>query len=188
MELAPTPRRRRLSGGTVLLLVAVVLAPVTALAVVPSAVGLERYVISSDELGGSIGRGSVVFEQRVPIGDVVEGDVVTYLRGVSGVDGAGGALVTRRVVVVGDGVLLTGSDAAAPTGAGQSTGDVVSFADHPTLPVVAMAVPWVGYPFLGRFSHPGWGISITLLGLLLGVACLRVGDRRSTRVLARQSA
>ncbi len=175
MELAPTPRRRRWSGSALVLLGVVVLAPVTAFAVVPTAVGLERYVVSSDELAGSIGRGSVVFEQRIPIGDVVEGDVVTYLSGVPSVDGDGGALVTRRVFSVGDGVLLTGSDDPAAALAGQSVLDAVSFADHATIPVVAVAVPWIGYPFLGVLGHRGWGVAVTLLGLLLGAACLRVG-------------
>lgn len=183
MELAPTPRRRRWSGGAVLVLVAVVLAPVTALAVVPSAVGLERYVISGDELGGTVGRGSVVFERRVPIGDVAEGDVVTYPA-----DGdAEGVLVTRRVVAVGDGVLRTGADGSAAASTAAGALDMVAFADHSTIPRVILALPWVGYPFLGGLNQPGWGVVALALGVLLGALCVRVGDRRAPRTLARAS-
>jgi signal peptidase len=62
---------------------------------VPPLVGLERYVITGGSMEGSIDRGSIVFEEVVPVGELAVGDVITYEPPAdSGVDG----LVTHRIV------------------------------------------------------------------------------------------
>lgn len=44
----------------------------------PMALGLERYVITGGSMDGTIDRGSVVFEEVVPVDELEVGDVITY--------------------------------------------------------------------------------------------------------------
>jgi signal peptidase len=66
--------------------------------VVPSLMGWERYVIVSGSMTGTYDRGSLVFDEVVPVKSLEKGDVITYRppRG-SGPKG----LVTHRIYAVG---------------------------------------------------------------------------------------
>jgi len=171
MELAVVPRRRPWSVGARLALVLLVISPVTLLALLPAAVGLERYVITADDMGPGLGRGSVAFERLVPVSDLAEGDVVT-LAPTGPVDPAEPAasspetgLVTQRVVEVGGGSLTTRAD-EAPAGAAT----VVE--GRTTVSRLVVAVPLVGYPFIAGIGSLAWAASV-VLGLALGVLFLR---------------
>jgi signal peptidase len=68
------------------------------LLVAPTLLGLQRYVIVSGSMTGSYDRGSLVFDEVVPVSALKRGDVITYKppRG-SGPEG----LVTHRIVSIG---------------------------------------------------------------------------------------
>lgn len=176
MELTTVPRRQPGSSRARAALVLVVLAPVTLLVLVPAAFGLERYVLTADDMGPALGRGTVVVERSVPVGDVREGDVVTFAR--TGPVGPGGSsprptLVTQRVVEVEGGVLTTRADRAAP-------GDTTTLAGRATVSRVVVALPLVGYPFLGGLGRPVGAVLVLVLGLVLGLLVL-CAARRPTR-------
>jgi signal peptidase len=68
--------RRVIRASTSLLLVAGLL--FGALMVVPALFGIQRYVIVSGSMTGTYDRGSVVFDQVVPVASLKAGDVITY--------------------------------------------------------------------------------------------------------------
>jgi signal peptidase len=87
--------RRVIRVGTTLLLAAGLL--LGALMVVPALFGIQRYVIVSGSMTGTYDRGSVVFDQVVPVASLKVGDVITYKPpGDSGVD----HLVTHRIAAI----------------------------------------------------------------------------------------
>ncbi len=93
MELAPVPRRPRLATrGRTLLAVAVFL-PITLFALVPAALGLQRYVVA-DDVGRGIHRGSLVIERRVPSSDLRVDDVITFRPATDR------PLITRRILSI----------------------------------------------------------------------------------------
>ena len=64
----------------------------------PSLLGMERYVITGGSMTGSYDRGSVVFEKSVPVADLEVGDVITYKPPPGSVTHG---LVTHRIVWIG---------------------------------------------------------------------------------------
>lgn len=68
--------RRLLRAGTSLVLAAGLLLGL--LMVVPALVGIQRYVIVSGSMTGTYDRGSVVFDDVVPVAQLNVGDVITY--------------------------------------------------------------------------------------------------------------
>lgn len=61
---------------------------------VPPLVGYERYVITGRSMEPTIERGSLIFSDVVPVGDLRRGDVITY------VPPGGARLVTHRIVSI----------------------------------------------------------------------------------------
>jgi signal peptidase len=139
----------------------VMLAPVTLLAVLPAVLGLDRYVVASESMSGSIDRGSVVFERLVPVSDLAVGDVITYpAPGGSGQKG----LVTHRIVWLGDEFARTKGDANP-----EPDPWLVSMAG-PTQERVAFHVPYLGYPFIASLGRGFWTVVLIAPLLLLGIA------------------
>jgi signal peptidase len=87
--------RRILRVGTTLLLAAGVL--LGALLVLPALAGYQRYAIVSGSMTGTYDRGSVVFDEVVPVADLKVGDVITY-RPPAGSGPKG--LVTHRIAAI----------------------------------------------------------------------------------------
>lgn len=108
--------------------------------IAPGLLGYERYVITGGSMTGSISKGSVVFEEHVPVDELVVGDVITYLPPAgSGVRD----LVTHRIVKA--------KEDAAGARVFRTQGDANPDPDPwrfsltaPTQPVVTWSVPWVG--------------------------------------------
>jgi signal peptidase len=71
------PYARRLLRGVTTLLVAAGLL-LGAILVVPALFGIQRYVIVSGSMTGTYDRGSVVFDDVVPVASLKAGDVITY--------------------------------------------------------------------------------------------------------------
>lgn len=65
----------------------------------PAALGYERYAITGDSMSGSYDRGSMVFAERVPIGELRVGDVITY-EPPPGTNVEG--IVTHRIIAIRD--------------------------------------------------------------------------------------
>ncbi|MDP2774631.1 MAG: signal peptidase I [Nocardioides sp.] len=175
MEIAPAPRRPWLSPRARVLLVLAVFAPVTALALVPTMFGLQRYVVASESMGGGFDRGSVVLERRVPISDIEVGDVITYAPPAdAGIDG----LITHRVVGIDGTDLRTQGDA-------RSSPDPWPVPlDGPTVSRVVVAIPYVGLPFVAPVGDAVWLLALvvpgSVLALLLVQDALRARQRRTS--------
>jgi signal peptidase len=114
-----------------------------ALMLLPAALGYERYVITGDSMSGSIDRGSLVFEEVVPVAELERGDVITYEP--PGEASAMG-LVTHRIVDA-------GTDDRGETwfrtkGDANESADPWRFTlDAATQARVAFHVPYVGYAY-----------------------------------------
>jgi len=115
------------------------LVAVAALMLVPALLGYERYVITGGSMGGSLPRGSIAYEERVPVTDLRPGDVITYTP-----PGHGGR-VTHRIASIGarGGVRTKGdANAARDPWRGRLSGSEQA--------VVRFHVPLVGYAFGAR--------------------------------------
>ena len=78
MEITARPRRRGLWRALRGVLVVGALLCVALL--IPAAVGLQTHVVGDEAMAGTHSRGSLVFDERVTLGQVVVGDVVTFPR------------------------------------------------------------------------------------------------------------
>lgn len=169
MEISPVPRRRPLARPVRALLLLAVLMPVVLLVVVPTMLGLQRYVISNDSMAGSIDRGSLVLERSVPASSLQVGDVITF-RPPTPYTSQG--LVTHRVVV------LDGMGARTQGDADDRVDPWKLSLDQPMVTVVVFHVPWIGYPFLGVIEPHEW-LALGVLPLLgFGVVITAMGERR----------
>lgn len=92
-----TRRRVTRVAGAALTLLLVIVTLACAAFLAPSLFGYERYVITGGSMSGTIEKGSVVFEKKVPVAELDEGDVITYVPPAnSGVS----TLVTHRIVKI----------------------------------------------------------------------------------------
>jgi signal peptidase len=73
----------------------ILLVLLAALMLVPAALGYERYVIGGGSMGDSLPRGSIAYEERVPVGALRVGDVITYT------PPGHAERVTHRIVAIG---------------------------------------------------------------------------------------
>lgn len=168
MEIDPAPQRRWMSPRARVLLALAIFAPVTALALVPTMFGLQRYVVVNESMGGGISRGSVVLERRVPVGDLEVGDVITYAPPRSaGVDG----LITHRVIRIDGSHLQTQGDA-------QDAPDpwLVPL-DQPAMSRMVVAIPYVGLPFVAPVGQTVWLLALVLPGSALVLLLLQEPSR-----------
>lgn len=110
-----------------------------AVMLVPPLAGYERYVVTGDSMGGTIGRGSIVYARAVPVEELRVGDVITYTPPA----GAHGK-VTHRIVWTGRGA--SGARAFRTKGDANASADPWRFElTGPTQARVVAHVPWAGY-------------------------------------------
>ena len=173
MEIVVSPSQPAPSGWSRLLVVLGVFMPVTVLALLPIGLGLERYVVTNDDMAPAIGRGAVVLERKVPVSDLRAGDVITFRPpSEAGVEGR----VTRRIVSIDAGRAQTRADARpAP--------DPWTLPlDRPTEQRVVAALPYVGYVYLALVdSSRALAQGALAIGSLALVLALLVGRRRVAR-------
>jgi len=142
------------------------LAALAALMLVPAALGYERYVIGGGSMGGAVPRGSIAYEERVPVGALRVGDVITYTP-----PGRGERVTHRIVSIRPGGVLRTKGDAnRAP--------DPWTF----TLPareqaVLRFHVPIAGYAFAALGVRWLRMLAIGLPALIVAIAVLHEARR-----------
>jgi signal peptidase len=109
--------------------------------VVPSLMGWERYVIVSGSMTGTYDRGSLVFDEVVPVKSLKVGDVITYMPPLgSGPKG----LVTHRIRWIGR-EPKTGAKAFRTKGDANTVADPWTF----TLPQRDQARVVTGVPYAG---------------------------------------
>jgi signal peptidase len=142
-----------------------VLVALSALVLVPAALGYERYVISGGSMGGALPRGSIAYEERVPTVDLRPGDVITYT------PPGHASRVTHRVVSIRDGVLRTRGDAnTAP--------DPWTFRlSGREQAVVRFQVPLAGYAFAALGIRWVRMLAIGLPALLVASSVMRRPER-----------
>lgn len=180
MEIRTSPHRPATTPWGRLVLLALILAPVSALVLLPVGLGLERYVMSGSSMDGdrsdSIPRGAVAFERLVPVNDLRPGDVITFPvpAGAGHVDDADGReRVTHRIVSIGTDGIVTQGDANPEPDPWRLR------PDGTVVPRVVLVVPWIGYAHLlvtGPLLLLLAGASAAVLLLLV----LGTGRRRRT--------
>lgn len=106
--------------------------------------GYSRYVITGGSMSGTFEKGSIAFEQEVPVSQLNVGDVITYL---PPADSRVSNLVTHRIAEIRS---VTGQPTTYRTkGDANAAVDPWTFAlDQSTQPVVRFTVPVVGYAFV----------------------------------------
>jgi signal peptidase len=159
------------------LLCAVAVGPLVALVLLPVGLGLQRYVMDSDSMGGAMPRGSLLLERVVPVSDLEVGDVITF-DAPSGTPAAG--RVTHRIVSIEpQGIRTRGDDRPADD-------PWVLRPDGPALPRVVLDVPLVGWAYLLFSGVQGW---LLALGSAFVLAFLsRRAERRKPRLVQSPSA
>jgi signal peptidase len=174
-------RAGRIASGALL----AVAAGVAVLTLLPAVFGLQRYVIVSGSMTGTYDRGSLVFDEVVPVAALREGDVITYRPpGEAGIDHP----ITHRIAsIVHD---RTGSTVFGTRGDANPVADPWTF----TLPGrtqarVKASVPYAGYALAALSRHD---VRVGLIGLpaaLIALASLaslwrRLGEEAQRRARA----
>ena len=140
---------------------AVLLALAAAMVALPL-LGYERYVITGGSMGGTIERGSVVWERPVPVADLRVGDVITYTppRG-AGPEG----LVTHRIVWIGR---EDGKRAFRTKGDANAAGDPWTFhLDSRRQARVAFHLPYAGRVLAAASDRTLRMLAVGLIALLV---------------------
>lgn len=136
----------------------------------PALLGYHRYVITGDSMTGTYDRGSVLYSQEVPVEELREGDVITYVPPRS----SSGNLVTHRIISIrdtrdGERVLRTKGDANKTADPGRFT------LDGPTQARASFAIPYLGYAYAAlsvrevRMAVIGLPAALIALALLVGL-------------------
>ena len=154
-----SPRRRaRRTGGVLLAGGAMVLA---AIVLVPALMGLQRYVITSGSMTGTYDRGSLVYDEVVPISALKVGDVITY----DPPQGAPG-LLTHRIATID--VRRDGTRVYRTKGDANPTADPWTFTlGTPTQARAAFHLPYAGFALAALSDR-------RLRMLLIGIPALLV--------------
>lgn len=134
------PVARWLGAGLTVLCLAL-----AAILLIPAALGFQRYVIVSGSMSGSYDKGSIVFDEEVPVSELKVGDTITYEPppGTFSQD-----LVTHRIASIGTDEL--GERIFRTKGDANPSADPWTFSlDNPNQARVAFSVPYVGYLLAG---------------------------------------
>jgi len=175
----PRSPRKRAAKAAATVSCAVCLA-LAALMLLPGLFGYERYVITSGSMTGAYDRGSIVFDEVVPVGDLRVGDVITY----TPPSGAGpDGMITHRIDSISTDQL--GRPLFRTKGDANEAADPWTFSlDEPTQARVAFHVPYVGYLFAALAIRPVRLLVIGFPALLLALGVLG-GLRREAHREAR---
>lgn len=152
-----------------------------ALLLVPAALGYERYVIVSGSMSGSYDKGSIVFDETVPVDELRVGDVITYQPppGTASDD-----LLTHRIAWIGTD--REGERTFRTKGDANPSADPWTFSlDGPEQARVAFSVPYVGY-LLAGLSIPlvrtlAIGLPAVIVALLLLAGIWRSAGEEARR-------
>lgn len=145
-------------GRLVLLLAFVVLAATF----LPTLLGYERYVLVGHSMEPTIHKGSLVFDEVVPVGDLRRGDVITYVPPTSGEP------VTHRILAIEPGP--RGERVFRTKGDNNEKADLRPFTlREPEQARVAFAIPGLGWLFIALASPHVRMLLLALPALLLAL-------------------
>jgi len=141
---APRRALRWLGAGATVLCIAL-----AAILLVPAALGFQRYVIVSGSMTGTYDRGSIVYDEEVPVSDLKVGDTITY----APPPGASPEkLVTHRIAWIGQND--SGEETFRTKGDANDAADPWTFTlDKPEQAKVAFSIPYAGF-LLAALSIP----------------------------------
>ena len=171
----PRGPRRRLGAALATALFAACLG-LAGLMLLPGLFGYQRYVITGGSMTGAYDRGSVVFDEVVPVADLRVGDVITY----TPPPGSGpSGRITHRIVWIGSDQF--GRRAFRTKGDANEAVDPWTFAlDGAKQARVAFHVPYVGYVLSVLAIRQARMLLVGLPALLIAFAVL-AGFRRDVR-------
>jgi signal peptidase I len=161
-------------------LTAVVCLALAAVTFLPPALGLEHYAIVGGSMDGTIDRGSVVFDEEVPVAALQRGDVITYT---PPSDAMTTERITHRIVSIHSvreaKIFRTRGDA------NQSPDPWTFTLDQPRQARVVGHVPYLGYVLAALEIRPLRMALIGIPALLIAISVLAgmVGDAREERRL-----
>lgn len=134
-----------------------------AVMLVPAALGLQRYVITTGSMAGSYGPGSLVFDERVPVADLRVGDVITF-RPPADADVPG--RITHRIVNISPDA--EGRLSFRTKGDANRSRDPFTFVpEGDRMNRVAAGVPHLGYVYSFLNSRNGRVLVFMIPGLLI---------------------
>jgi signal peptidase len=177
----PKSSRKRLGTALASALCAACLA-LAGLMLLPGLLGYQRYVITSGSMTGAYDRGSVVFDDVVPVSDLRVGDAITY----TPPPGSGpSGRITHRIVSIGSDQF--GRQTLRTKGDANESADPWTFTlDGPTQARVAFHVPYVGYVLSALAIRQARMALIGLPALLIAFAVL-AGFSRDVRKAATEA-
>jgi signal peptidase I len=177
----PKSPRKRLGTALASALCAACLA-LAGLMLLPGLLGYQRYVITSGSMTGAYDRGSVVFDEVVPVSDLRVGDAITY----TPPPGSGpSGRITHRIVSIGSDQF--GRQTLRTKGDANESADPWTFTlDGPTQARVAFHVPYVGYVLSALAIRQARMALIGLPALLIAFVVL-VGFSRDMRKAATEA-
>jgi len=153
------------TAGTLALLAVLALA---AAMLVPAALGLKRYVITTGSMTGAIDAGSIVYDRPTPVADLRVGDVITYTPP-PGNDVEG--LVTHRIHSIERGP--GGRPAIVTKGDANDAPDTWTFAPtRPTLNRVEFDLPYLGHAYAKLTTKEGRMLAFAIPGLIIAASVL----------------
>jgi signal peptidase I len=174
----PRSPRKRLGTALATALCAACLG-LAGLMLLPGLLGYQRYVITSGSMTGTYDRGSVVFDEVVPVSDLRVGDAITYTPPAG--PGPSGR-ITHRIVWIGSDQF--GRQTLRTKGDANEAADPWTFTlDGATQARVAFHVPDVGY-VLSALAIRQVRMAVIGLPALLIALCVLVGFLRDVRKAA----
>ena len=176
----PRSKARRLASmaagglGRLLLLAGLLVLCATFL---PSLAGYQRYVLVGRSMEPTIHKGSLVFDEIVPVGELRKGDVITYIPPVTKKP------VTHRIISVDRGP--RGERVFRTQGDNNRDPDLRPFTlNEPTQARVAFAIPYLGWLFILLEMQEARILLIALPGVLLALWALVGVWRQGGELLA----
>jgi signal peptidase I len=140
-----------------------------AVLLIPALLGFQRYVIVSGSMTGTYDRGSIVFDQEVPVSDLKVGDTITYA---PPPNASPEELVTHRIVWIGDDE--AGERTFRTKGDANEVVDPWTFTlDQPEQAKVAFSIPYVGYLLAGLSIPIVRTLAIGIPAILVAFLILR---------------
>jgi signal peptidase len=144
---------------------------------VPSLLGYERYVLVGHSMEPTIHKGSLVFDEIVPVGALRQGDVITYI------PPASREPVTHRLLEITRGP--HGERVFRTKGDNNAAADLRPFTlDEPRQARVAFAIPHLGWIFILLAMQEARILLIALPGVLLALWALHGVWRQGGELLA----
>jgi signal peptidase len=164
---------------SVLLLLTLVAIAVT---FVPGLLGYQRYVLVGSSMEPTIHRGSLVFDEVVPVAQLRKGDVITY------VPPGRTQPVTHRVISVKHPQKLHGRPLFRTQGDNVADPDMRAFTlDQPTQARYSFAVPYLGWVFVALGTPQLRLILLVVPALLIALAMVARLWREGGRLAAERA-